>query len=1041
MSELNIIRKLEDILYIELRERKSIGWQTRGYVKNDDGNIIWIGLYDVMLDNLDKIAPLLEAFPKLSFLSLPFNQISELTPLEKLTNLKYLDLRENKINDLQSLRKLQNLSYLFLRNNQITDISPLASLKNLKVLYLSSNKINDPSPLQHLTKLTTLYLADNQLNLIEALTNLTNIIKLDISSNKIKDIASLARLNKLTELYCTNNLVSDLQPLSALSNLTVLHLFDNKIKDVKPLESLPKLITLGLLSNQISDIQPLSKLFQLKTLDLSSNQIRNIAPLAELTKLKTLYLSNNQINDLSPLQKLSNITTLHLVNNLVHSLLPLRQLSKITQLDIRQNQLKELPPWIVNFDEAIYWNQSYVSTGINVYENPLRTPPPEIVKQGKKIIAYYFAQLKIQKEDRIFEAKMLIVGEPGAGKTSLARKIVDANAKLPQEGDTTRGIHVQQYQFPIFKSNITQPLTSASAYNKNFSINLWDFGGQEIYKATHRFFLSKRSLYALVADSRNEDTDFNYWLHIIEMFGGNSPLLIILNEKYQRKKTLDIPTMKARFKNIVDIISVDLAEEDKTRLNQLTYAIRYHASRLPHIGSLVPSRWTIVRDALENNPKNTISLQEYLQICAKNNITKTEDALVLSQYFHDLGVFLHFQDDPLLKNTIFLNYTWATSAVYQILDNALLNQQEGRFDKTDAVKIWSAEEYSLLHDELLQLMKKFFLTYEIDHSGKYILPERLPASTPDYTWEKTTNLTLQYKYDFFMPKGILSQFIVQMNRYISDHRLVWKRGVILEREGEKAEILESYDTRTIKIRVTGVNRRDFMTIISEKIDELNSQYEKMEVEKLIPCNCAECKANKTPYFYKHADLKRRIKKGRQEVECGRSYEMVNVRALIDDVINDKKKEESWDERNKIFISYSHKDGQWLERVKTHLKSLKHLGVSAKAWEDTKLKAGTRWKDEIEKAMGNAEVAILLISADFFASDFITEKELPSLLEAAKDKGTVILPVIVKPSLFAKTELSDFQVAGGTIKSLIEMSEAEQEIALTKLAERVAELVN
>lgn len=92
-------------------------------------------------------------------------------------------------------------------------------------------------------------------------------------------------------------------------------------------------------------------------------------------------------------------------------------------------------------------------------------------------------------------------------------------------------------------------------------------------------------------------------------------------------------------------------------------------------------------------------------------------------------------------------------------------------------------------------------------------------------------------------------------------------------------------------------------------------------------------------------------------------------------------------------------------------------------------------------MGNAEVAILLISADFFASDFITEKEFPPLLQSAKENGTTILPVIVKPSLFSKTELADFQTVGGTIKSLIEMSEAEQEIALTKLAGRVAELVN
>ena len=76
-----------------------------------------------------------------------------------------------------------------------------------------------------------------------------------------------------------------------------------------------------------------------------------------------------------------------------------------------------------------------------------------------------------------------------------------------------------------------------------------------------------------------------------------------------------------------------------------------------------------------------------------------------------------------------------------------------------------------------------------------------------------------------------------------------------------------------------------MTLIIEQLDAINSQYEKMSVEKLIPCNCQECKTNDTPYFYEYKDLKRRINKGRNEVECGRSYVMVNVSSLIDDVIS------------------------------------------------------------------------------------------------------------------------------------------------------------
>jgi internalin A len=239
-------------------------------------------------------------------------------------------------------------------------------------------------------------------------------------------------------------------------------------------------------------------------------------------------------------------------------------------MDLSENSVEELPEWITGFNMEIQWGEGYKGGYIYLQDNPLKTPPPEIVKQGKAAINNYFDQLREQEEDYLFEAKMLIVGEPGAGKTSMAWKIENPNCAMPDKADTTRGIDVRQYYFPLRKEDFTGFKHPEKLEKKEFRLNLWDFGGQEIYKATHRFFLTHRSLYALVADSRNEDTDFNYWLHIVEMFGGVSPLLIVLNEKYQRKRNLDISAMRHRFTNISEVLDVDFAEEDKSRLNRLT---------------------------------------------------------------------------------------------------------------------------------------------------------------------------------------------------------------------------------------------------------------------------------------------------------------------------------------------------------------------------------------------------------------------------------------------------------------------------------------
>jgi internalin A len=58
-----------------------------------------------------------------------------------------------------------------------------------------------------------------------------------------------------------------------------------------------------------------------------------------------------------------------------------------------------------------------------------------------------------------------------------------------------------------------------------------------------------------------------------------------------------------------------------------------------------------VRETLEKDTRNYISLDEYLSICQENGFDRLEDKLQLSGYLHDLGVCLHFQDDPLLKKT------------------------------------------------------------------------------------------------------------------------------------------------------------------------------------------------------------------------------------------------------------------------------------------------------------------------------------------------------------------------------------------------------
>lgn len=143
---------------------------------------------------------------------------------------------------------------------------------------------------------------------------------------------------------------------------------------------------------------------------------------------------------------------------------------------------------------------------------------------------------------------------------------------------------------------------------------------------------------------------------------------------------------------------------------------------------------------------------------------------------------------------------------------------------------------------------------------------------------------------------------------------------------------------------------------------------------------------------------------------------------------------------KVFISYSHQDMDWLTRLRVHLKPLER-DHEIDVWEDTKIKPGSNWRTEIEAAITSARVAVLLVSADFLASDFISANELPPLLKAAEKSGTAILPVILGPSWFEKTEdLSKFQTVNSPSRPLISLSRSEQESIFVKVAETVHELL-
>jgi hypothetical protein len=142
-------------------------------------------------------------------------------------------------------------------------------------------------------------------------------------------------------------------------------------------------------------------------------------------------------------------------------------------------------------------------------------------------------------------------------------------------------------------------------------------------------------------------------------------------------------------------------------------------------------------------------------------------------------------------------------------------------------------------------------------------------------------------------------------------------------------------------------------------------------------------------------------------------------------------------RNKIFISYSHKDKEWLDRLQRMLAPLVRRELIT-TWDDSQIPPGTDWMKEIKEALDLAKVAVLLVSPNFFASDFIVEHELLPLIEANETKGLTILWVAVSYSMYKDTPIKKYQAVNDPSRPLNSLSPSDQDKILLDICKKIGQ---
>ncbi|HEY6329573.1 MAG TPA: COR domain-containing protein, partial [Blastocatellia bacterium] len=689
-----------------------------------------------------------------------------------------LSLADKGLSELpDSLFELSQLERLSLSGNQLTELpESIGQLKGLEALDVSSNRlVSLPESIGELTALRNLNLADNQLREVpDSVGALIALRSLFIYNNNLRRLPyGIGRCIALHTLHIAGNHLDSLpDSIGDLKSLKTLGVSHNELREVPAsIGSLKSLSRLNLNYNPLTELPAsVTSLESLTSLYVESTQIRELPKaICKLISLRVLSVSDNHLTGLPvAIGSLSSLKGLYLQNNRLTDLPQgLRTLASLSDLFLHGNPGLELPPEVLG---PMHGDRD----GNNKPANPA------------DILDYYFRTKAGRRP--LNEAKLVLVGRGGVGKTSVVNRL--ARDRFDPNEKKTEGIKITDWEFGLRDGEQAR-------------LNIWDFGGQEIMHATHQFFLTERSLYLLVVSGREggEDADAEYWLRLIESFGGDSPVIVVLNKIKDHPFDLNRGALKQKYPRIRGFIKTDC--KAGTGCDELRNTVMTETDRLEHLRDPFPAAWFAIKDKLASTKRNYLSFEEYRRLCAKLGEKDESAQEALAGYLNSLGIALNYKDDPRLKDMHILNPHWVTGGVYRILNSPTLESQKGEIRLDDLSRILGKTKYpASMHRFLLDLMKKFELCFNFPEDDScFLIPELLDKQQPAEAEQFQPEDCLNFEYHYpVLPEGLLPRFIVRSHGLTAESTR-WRTGAILKFEGCEALVKADVETKKVCIHI------------------------------------------------------------------------------------------------------------------------------------------------------------------------------------------------------------------------------------------------
>ena len=810
----------------------------------------------------------------LTSLNLSRTQLTSLPDwLGNLTALTSLNLNGTQLTSLpESVGNLAALTSLLLGGTQLTSLpESVGNLTALAELDLSRTQLTSlPESVGNLAALTSLLLGGTQLtSLPESVGNLTALAELDLSGTQLTSWPeSLGNLTTLTSLNLGNYHVPGLPDLMAAGvSMRTRKLFSSSTLPDSSIRADSTDNCLTSLPDWIGNLTALT------SLDLSGTRLTSLPEsVGNLTALTELDLSGTRLTSLpESVGNLTALTELDLSGTRLTSLPEsVGNLTALTELDLSRTQLTSLPESVGNLTAL----RSLLIAG-----NPLRSPLLEIAEDGTPAVKAYLSLLMDQAAE-LWVSKLLVVGEGAVGKTSLVKSLV--GDEYDKDEPTTHGIRISDVELdnPV-RSDVRMHLSS------------WDFGGQDIYHATHQFFLSDRSLFVLLWNARQgwEQAKLPYWLDIIQARAPHARVILVATHAEGRPIDLPLTDLRETYPQIVGSASVD--NRNREGIDELRRMMAEEAAKLPLMGSRWPATWVSGVETIRTCDMQYATPEELYHRLAAVGVVDRAHQTYLLRALHVLGDILYFDEDEDLRDTIILRPQWVNGYIAKVLDSPEVAAQHGLLTRSHERDLWSDLNPGL-RDRFLQMMEKFDLSYRTaDHrTAASLVVERLPWDSPPYQerWNAALEgpgareIRLRYQLNT-LPPGVPTWFIAREHRFTTGTQ--WRSGAFLRYTGDhriygliRAERKDS----TVELAVRGPVPQLFFSVLQDGFESTLNRYQGLEVTRLVPCTC-ECgdgtQAGKPcMHLYQYGPLLRRLERGVGEVECELSFSKINVAELL-----------------------------------------------------------------------------------------------------------------------------------------------------------------